>query len=173
MADIKLYFKKLFPWEGGYVNDPLDSGGATKMGVTLATWKTMGYDKDLDGDIDEEDIKLLSRADAEMVCKKGYWDKWLADQIKNQSQAEQLVDWVWGSGCYGLIIPQHILGVHADGVVGPITLTAVNSSNQEEFFNKVKAERLQFIQNIITRKPSQKRFEIGWKRRVNSFVFKP
>jgi hypothetical protein len=30
--------------------------------------------------------------------KSLYWDKWKADQIKSQSVANILVDWVWASG---------------------------------------------------------------------------
>jgi len=36
--------------------------------------------------------------------KKNFWDKWKADLIKDQSIANILVDWVWGSGKYGITI---------------------------------------------------------------------
>ena len=38
MANIDLYIPKLIKHEGGYVNHPLDKGGATKYGVTLNPW---------------------------------------------------------------------------------------------------------------------------------------
>jgi lysozyme family protein len=173
MADIRPYFRKLLPWEGGYVNDPVDAGGATNMGVTLATWRMMGYDKDGDGDIDSDDIRLLTPDDAMMVCKKGYWDKWQADKILNQSVAEQLVDWLWGSGYWGIKIPQRILGLKEDGRVGPVTLAAVNNADQEDFFNKVKQARIDFINAIFRRDPRQLKFKRGWMGRVNAFIFIP
>ena len=121
MAKVELLAPKILQWEGGFVNDPSDHGGATNMGVTIATWKQVGYDKDGDGDIDTDDIRLLTRADATIVLKKYYWDRWKADQIFNQSVADILVDWVWCSGKWGVVIPQRLLRVNNDGCVGPET----------------------------------------------------
>ena len=45
MADVTILAPKIFKWEGSFVNDPVDRGGATKMGVTLSTWRQVGYDK--------------------------------------------------------------------------------------------------------------------------------
>jgi len=128
MADVNLLAPKIFKWEGGFVNDPLDLGGATNMGVTLATWRQVGYDKDGDGDIDVDDIRKLTREDATVVLKKFYWDRWKADLIRNQSVAEILVDWVWASGKWGIVIPQRLLNVGDDGIVGNQTIEAVNSA---------------------------------------------
>ena len=85
MADIKLYLPKLLTWEGGFVDDPADPGGATNKGITIATWRAVGYDKTGDGLITAADLKLLTATDVEMVLRYFYWDKWKADQIKNQS----------------------------------------------------------------------------------------
>ena len=43
--------------EGGFVNDPLDSGGATKFGVTLETAKRYNLDVNKDGKVDIKDIR--------------------------------------------------------------------------------------------------------------------
>jgi lysozyme family protein len=51
MAEIVLLVPKILQWEGGYVNDPSDSGGAINKCVTISTWRKIGYDKDLVGDI--------------------------------------------------------------------------------------------------------------------------
>ncbi|MCX6244299.1 MAG: peptidoglycan domain protein [Bacteroidetes bacterium] len=171
MADVNLLAPKIFKWEGGFVNDPVDMGGATNMGVTLATWRQVGYDKDGDGDIDVDDIRLLTRADATIVLKKFYWDRWKADQIKNQSVANILVDWVWGSGKWGIVIPQRILNLDDDGNVGPITIKAVNSANQKEFHGKILEARKKFIDDLIASKPSQERFRKGWLNRMNDYTF--
>ena len=173
MADIARYFPKLMLWEGGYVNDPLDSGGATNMGVTLATWKAIGHDEDGDGDIDADDIRLLKPADAMYALKLRYWDRWRADDINNQSIAEALVDWVWSSGKFGITIPQRILGVVADGNVGDKTIQAVNSIDSSLLFGRIRHARLEFIDSIIRKTPTNRKFETGWKRRINSIIWQP
>lgn len=170
MADIHKLVPKILLWEGGYVDDPADKGGATNMGVTIATWQQLGHDKDGDGKITKQDIKMLGYNDMVVVLET-YWDKWKANEINNQSIAEILVDWIWASGAWGIIIPQRILHVAPDGIVGPKTLAVLNGTNQLEFFNKVKTARLEFVDEIVSRSKSQKKFEAGWKRRINSYTF--
>lgn len=160
-------------WEGGYVNDPVDKGGATNMGVTVGAWKLLGYDKNGDGVINNADMKLLSKDDFKFVLRK-YWDKWQADNIKNQSIANILVDWYWGSGKWGIIIPQRILGLTQDGVVGPKTIAKINEEiekDAEALFDKIFAARVKFLDDIVKNNSSQKRFIKGWKNRLSDFKF--
>lgn len=170
MAKIDFLAPKIARWEGGFVNDKVDKGGATNMGITLGSWKQVGYDKDGDGDIDEQDIKLLTSTDFKAVLKK-YWDRWQADKINNQSVAEILVDWVWGSGKWGIIIPQRLLGVNDDGIVGNGTLTQLNNMNQKELHQIIFNARMNFLDNIVKNNASQEKFIKGWKNRLNDFKF--
>ena len=163
----------ILKYEGGFVNDPLDRGGATNMGVTVNAWKLLGYDKNGDGIINDADMKLLSKDDFKFVLRK-YWDKWKADEIKNQSIANILVDWYWGSGKWGIVIPQRILGLTADGIVGPKTITRLNElidSDAESLFYKIYAAREKFLDDIVKNNPSQKKFLKGWKNRLADFKY--
>jgi len=171
MAKVELFAPKILAYEGGYVDDPTDRGGATNMGITLSTWKKVGYDKDGDGDIDANDIRLLSKADAITVLKLNYWNRWRADQINNQSIAEILVDWLWGSGKWGITIPQRLLKVPEDGIVGPSTLYAVNSSNQRGLHAAIFQARVSFIRDLVNNHPEQNKFFNGWMNRLNKFKF--
>lgn len=170
MSEIKNLAPWILKWEGGFVNDPLDKGGATNKGVTIAVWKAQGYDKNGDKKIDVADLKLISLEDATNIMKKNYWDRWKADQIKNQAIANTLVDWVWGSGAWGIKIPQRILCVKDDGVVGIKTLEAINKQNPNKFLEKLYLARFNFLDGIVASNPSQKKFIKGWKNRMNDLI---
>lgn len=187
MAKVDVLLPFILKWEGGFVNDPADAGGATNKGVTLTTWRNIGYDKDGDGDIDVQDLKLLSSADVrDRVLKPHYWDRWKADLIQSQKVANILVDWVWGSGKHGIVIPQRLLGVVDDGIVGDKTLSAVNFADPDQLFDAIFQARVDFFNEIteasireyeekIGRKAKEaelmkytnKRFLKGWLNRLD------
>lgn len=171
MANINVLVPIIFKWEGGWADHKHDRGGKTNMGVTLATWKQCGYDKNGDGLIDAEDLKLVTKGDVVDVLRKHYWNRWQADHIVSQSLANILVDWVWGSGVHGVKIPQRLLHVRDDGKVGPQTLSTLNSVNAEGFFRILKEERIRFCEQICERDPSQKVFLKGWINRINDYQF--
>lgn len=172
MADVNKLAPYILKWEGGFVDHKADKGGATNMGVTIGTWRQNGYDKDGDGDIDVIDLKLLTKQDViNRILKPHYWDRWKADQIVSQPIANILVDWVWGSGKWGIIIPQRLLGAEADGVVGQQTIMAVNKQNPADLFARIKAARITFLNDIVNNNPSQRVFLKGWINRLNDLKF--
>ena len=167
MADISILAPFILSWEGGFSNHPNDKGGATNKGVTIATWRQVGYDKDGDGDIDVDDLRLITEDDAmNRVMKPHYWNRWQADRIQSQSIANIVVDWVWASGKHGITRVQRILGVTPDGIVGEKTLAALNTRNPRELFDAIKRDREAFIESIIRSNPSQAVFRKGWLKRL-------
>lgn len=166
MARAELLKPFILKWEGGFANDPLDKGGATNKGITIGTFRQF-YGKDAT----VEQLKRITDEQWLHVFKSGYWDRWQADRIANQSVANILVDWVWASGVHGIKIPQRVLGVVDDGVVGEKTLAAINAQNPADFFAKIQAERIKFVDDIVRRNPTQARFIKGWKNRINDIKF--
>lgn len=173
MANIDKLIPHILKWEGGnkYTNDPLDRGGATKYGVTIGTLQGLKYDTNRDGKVDVNDVKSLQLDDFKRILKSQYWDRWKADNIANQSVANLLVDWTWGSGVNGIKIPQRLLGVPADGIVGNVTINALNDTNQRALYNKVWETRKQFYHNIVAKNPSQSKWLKGWLNRLNDLKF--
>ena len=170
MANVEKLAPFILKWEGGFVNDPDDLGGATNRGVTLATYmqycRKKGYPVPT-----VERLKNLSDHEWTEILKTMYWDRWKADQIESQSVANILVDWVWASGNYGIKIPQQLLGVTVDGIVGLKTLEAVNSRNSRELFDMIKIARFDFIEDICRNRPANNKFKRGWFNRINDFIF--
>ncbi|MDM8337211.1 glycoside hydrolase family 108 protein [Mediterranea massiliensis] len=171
MAKAEVLFKFIQKWEGGWADHKNDKGGKTNMGITLSTWRSCGYDKDGDGDIDADDLRLITPDDVFNVFKKYYWDRYKADYIHNQSIANICVDWVWASGAHGIKRVQRLLQIKVDGIVGPQTVASINLANQRQLFEAIKADRKKFIDEICQSDPSQNEFKNGWLNRINELSF--
>ena len=172
MANHELYFKKCLKWEGGYGNIAGDSGGATKYGVTIATWKMLADDPDKNGDgiVDAEDMKLLTLDDALAINKK-FWDKIQGDKITNQSVAMAIADFLWNSGGVAVKKVQRILGLNTDGIFGRNTLAAVNAADPVKLHADITNARRNYFYAIVRAKPITKKFLKGWLNRLNDFKY--
>jgi lysozyme family protein len=166
MADYKKLIPFILKWEGGFVNDPLDKGGATNKGITIATFR-----KFYGADATVEQLKNITDKQWNHIFKSGYWNGWLADEIRSQSVANILVDWLWLSGSPAIKNPQRLLGVAPDGAVGQKTIAAVNAVDAKRLFDDIKSARVQYINDIIVRTPTNERFRKGWMNRLNEIKF--
>ncbi len=151
----------------GIANDPDDRGGATMVGITIGTYREYCARK-MKPTPTATTLSKLTYPEWSEILKTMFWDRWQADQIADQRVAEILVDWVWTSGSYGITIPQRLLGVKADGIVGPKTLAALNRQDPIALFQKIKQSRIAYIDQICSRRPANAKFRTGWLRRINA-----
>lgn len=165
MASFDKYAPILKQWEGGFVYNPKDPGGATNMGVTLATYrKFYGAQKSV------ADLKNISREEWTAIMRT-YWDACKADEIANQSIANIIVDFHVNAGVKALTCVQRTLGCTPDGIFGKKTLSAINAEPQECVFCKIKKARIGYYEDVVRNRPSSAVFLKGWLNRVNSFEF--
>lgn len=165
MAKVEILAPYIKKWEGGFANDPADRGGATNKGVTIATFEAYCKEKSLPRP-NVERLKRMTDGEWLDILKTMFWDRWQADKIKSQKLANILVDWVWGSGVYGIKIPQRILGVKQDGIVGDETLKALNAQDQDKLFQVIYEARKKYLNDITISRPTNKRFLRGWLNRL-------
>lgn len=191
MADILKLYPKIKKWEGGFVNDPADLGGATNKGVTLNTYRKYCKIKKLPSP-SINDLRQITDETVIEILREFYWNPCKADDILNQSIANLIVNSVWGSGLGYIKKVQEVAGVKADGVIGPKTIAAINNADQETLFNKLWQRRKKWFEDVVASsvknyerkigraateaekmKHTNKRFLKGWLNRLNDFTFEP
>ncbi len=170
MADYKILAPFILESEGGYVNDPADRGGATNRGVTMQTWRAYCAKRGKPATTDT--LKAMTRSEWEDIFTTNFWNKLHASQMDDQSVANLVVDWAWHSGVTRAARAlQQELGVKADGIVGDVTLRALNARSPLPLFGALKQKRIKFLQSVCKSNPSQQKFLRGWLRRVNRIVY--
>lgn len=137
----------------GYVDDPLDRGGETKFGVA------QNANPDLD-------ITDLTWSQAKAVYYDRYWVAGACERL------DPRVAVLHFDGCvnHGVVRAKKFLqtavGVKADGIVGRVTLRAIDGEDPIEICNRVCDIREKFYRDIVANKPNQARFLAGWLRRI-------
>ena len=153
----------ILSWEGGFVNDLRDPGGATNKGVTLATFRSV-FDKDKT----VKDLKKITDSQWMTIFKTKFWDRYKADSIKDEWITYLLVDWLWTSGPGNAIERvQKFLGLKIDGIVGNVTINKINSYNGKELFIKLWHLR----ENFIKTRAQYPIYGKGWLRRLNGIQY--
>ena len=143
--------------EGGYVNHPSDPGGRTNLGVTQRVWEQyVGHP------VDEAEMRSLTREMVAPLYKKNYWDAVCGDVIPAGSDY-LLFDFAVNAGSFRCVKTiQRALNITADGVIGPVTVKAIQDTNAEDFINNFSAAKESFYRSLTTF-PT---FGKGWLNRV-------
>lgn len=149
--------------EGGWSDNPFDRGGPTACGITLSTFRTLGFDNDGDGDIDVEDLKKITPAQVEGIYQTSYWSgfpeslPWpcslVAFDTAVNSGARRAIK------CF-----QEALGVTADGSWGPKSREAMGKADPLTIARAACDSRERFFRAIGT--GDQTRFLQGWLNRL-------
>lgn len=143
-------FDALIPHEGGYVWNPADPGGETKYGISKRQYPGI-------------DIRALTLADAKAIYLRDYWQRAQCDRLPPEL-AFDVFDAAVNSGI-GQAIRwlQRAAGVADDGVVGPLTLAAIQRLDDTSALRaRLSGHRLDFM----TRLSTWDTFGKGWARRV-------
>jgi lysozyme family protein len=104
-----------------FVNDPADKGGPTKFGITLGSWVAhIGHPATA------KDIEALTEDDARAFYTQRYIVTPGFTALRNEWLRVFLIDTAVLEGTRTAIkMLQRVIDVKADGVLGPITLTAL------------------------------------------------
>lgn len=166
MAKKEMLIPFILKWEGGYVHHKNDKGGATNKGVTFATWEQ--YCKRKGKHANLTSLRHMTNAEWEEIFTEMYWEKCGADNIESQRVANLIVDWAWMSGLGIIKRMQRLVGMNADGIVGPKTLAAINGKSGITLMGQLRLEREAYYRSIVNARPSQKVYLQGWLNRLDA-----
>ena len=154
MKNFDEIIEKVLEHEGGYVNDHKDLGGETKYGITKRFYPDV-------------DIKNLTIEQATEIYKKDYWDK---------NKVESLPQNLWhiyfdmcvnmGKRTAVKVLQRAAVNkgrdIEVDGGLGPMTIGALKGVE----LDRVRAFRVKYYVDLITARPEQEKFFLGWFRRA-------
>lgn len=172
-------FQIVLGFEGGYSNDPHDSGGETNFGITASTLESAKKNGWVPKNIT---IKNISLSHAKTIYKNGYWDVIKADCMPEPldlimfdaavnhgpANADKLLQKALNSTMANTDLA-------VDGIIGPIALRAVrdiqelgstpglkgNSTIRYLCLN-VLLNRVELYTSIVANNKSQEKFFKGW-----------
>ena len=154
MKNFEEIIEQVLEHEGGYVNDPKDLGGETKYGITKRFYPDI-------------DIKNLTIEQAKEIYKKDYWDRNRVESLP-QELWHIFFDMCVNMGRRTAVkVLQRAANnkgrnIDVDGGLGPATIGALKGVE----LDRVRAYRVKFYVDLITAKPEQEKFFLGWFRRA-------
>lgn len=163
--------KLTLAYEGGFVNDPRDPGGATNHGITIGTLKHLAIDVDGDGDSDVADLKALRPADLEYVYRGFYWNPVQGDCLPRGLDLVTFDASVMSGVARGAKWLQQAVGAEPDGAIGPRSLQAVLAvSSVQATIHRACDARLAFCKvarNSKTGAALWPTYGKGWQARID------
>ncbi|MDR5661010.1 glycosyl hydrolase 108 family protein [Burkholderia cenocepacia] len=152
-------FDALMGNEGGYSNNPKDPGGETIWGITARVARASGY---------LGPMRQLPRETAKAIAKKLYWDPLHLDSFDPRI-AFQIFDAHYnGDGGHYVIWMQGSAGIAVDGLMGPNTIAAIQSTPPWRFLLRWNSLRLQYFTSL----QRWLDFGRGWTRRIANNLWK-
>ena len=163
VADYKPFVERMiFRYEGNYGWNRFDPGGPTKFGVTcwdLAKHRHQVMDSMVRW---APIVQAMPLSEADDIIDVDYAQPCRFNDLGPGKDCAVL-DFGYNSGPPRSIkYAQRVVGVAMDGILGPITLNAVNNFNPQDFINDLCNVRLNFLQGLGT----WPEFGAGWHARV-------
>jgi lysozyme family protein len=163
VADYQPFVERMiFRYEGGYGWDKSDPGGPTKYGITCYDLAEFMHEK-----MDRMArwapiVKAMTLATADQIYQQKYAVQCDFNDLMAGADCTVFDFGVNSGSSRAIKYAQDIVGVAVDGIMGPITLAAINAYDPTQFINSLCNNRLSFLKSLST----WSRFGKGWRARV-------
>lgn len=148
-----------------YTNDPSDSGGPTKFGITqktLSAWR--GYQ------VTPEEVEALEESEARDIYTHKYVTEPNFDKIAWEGLRDLIIDGGVHSGQKtSAKWLQEAARVTVDGVIGSKTLRSVNSDPVGVFWRVIYLRRKHFV-DLAKKRPKDLKYLWGWNNRLDQII---
>lgn len=185
MAKFEIAYKITKANEGGYNNDPTDTGGETYKGIarkyhpSWQGWKIVDeYKKSLGGKLARNTIipnPLLDMMVTDFYKAK-FWKPIEGDKINNQQMANLIFDFgVNGNHTTVISFVERIVNglgfkMQVDGKIDPTVLSWLNSEKKEEIYKRLKERIKNYYQQLSSKDPEKYGNKLqGWLNRLKRF----
>lgn len=156
----------VFQSEGGYVDHPLDRGGATNYGITQVVYSVYLARKKLP----QQPVKFITRDEAEEIYFRDYWLAGKCDRMPEPVAVVHFDACVNHGADRAARLLQSVAGVSADGAIGPATMAAIRRGEPEILAHNYITRRRRFYREIVDKIPSQAAFYKGWLNRMDALT---
>ena len=181
MPNVRQIAQEIVAREGGYVNDPADTGGPTQYGVTLGTLRALARDVNADGVVNVADVRALSAAQAVEIFLTRYFDRPGLCLLPAVLQAS-VFDMYVNAGPMAIKLLQRVLNaqghkLRCDGALGPATLAAVQACDAKALADLYGVARRDFYYQLADARPASRKYALrrdggkgGWITRAEDFI---
>ena len=172
VCDKNELIEKVIFIEGGYVDDPADSGGKTKYGITEETARSYGF---------TQPIQVLTKDEAISIYSKKFYDKMMLDFIKSKEMVYLLLNIGVHAGTFMAIkFFQRVLNINnnrgklytdinVDGYNGKKTLGALKKyidhrgdSGYIVLCKMIECLYGEFLISLVEKREKDEKFIYGW-----------
>lgn len=162
-ADFQTALKITLKNEGGYSDNPNDSGGETNYGITKSMAVLNGY---------TGPMKSIPMSTVELIYLKYYWLPLQCAMMISQNLANNVFDSGvnQGPGTSAKILQKSLNlmeeNLNVDGVIGPKTLQAANNltnqGKENELISNFSDIRKGYYRLLVKEFPKNQEFLNGW-----------
>lgn len=158
MSSFREALPHVLRFEGSYVNDPADPGGATNKGITQVVYDAYRTERR----VPIQSVRLITDPEVEAIYLERYWKAGHCDLLPWPISLAHF------DACVNAGIPQatkllqRAAGVTDDGKWGPATAATAPNVRLSDLL----MERVRFYYVLVQQKPTLGKFFPGWIGRV-------
>jgi lysozyme family protein len=165
MQDVEQIAEQIVAREGGYANDPDGLGGATNHGEKIHTMRRLGLDLDLDGQVAEQDVRVLTKDQAVAIFIDHYFDRPRIADLPSVLHAT-VFDMYVNAGANAVRILQRLLldmriEVTVDVLIGPQTIQSTGqgmAAAPDHFVNAYGIARRNYYYALADGRPASRKY---------------